>query len=143
MPHQITDQPLDVAALLAQVATPAAGAVTTFHGVVRQQSFQRRVLYLLYEAYAPMALAQLERIEQEARQRWELCHMAMAHRIGRLEVGETSLLVAVSSVHRAAALEACAYAVERLKQSLPVWKKEYWEGGAVWLENDQGSIVLE
>jgi molybdopterin synthase catalytic subunit len=99
------------------------------------------VLYLFYEAYPPMAVKELERLEAEVRGRWEIEAIAIAHRIGRLEIGEASVAIAVSSPHRREAIEACHYAIDRLKQTVPVWKKEFWEGGEVWIENAQGSTI--
>jgi MoaE-MoaD fusion protein len=141
MPHRIVSDPIDVAALVERVASPRAGGISTFLGVVRDNSLGRRVRYLLYEAYPPMALKEMERVEAEVRERWEIEAIAIEHRIGRLEIGEASVAIAVSSAHRREAIEACHYAIDRLKQTVPVWKKEYWEGGEVWIENAQGSTI--
>ena len=140
--HEIVEGPIDPAELVAKVETPSAGAISTFHGVVRDNSLGRQVLYLFYEAYAPMAVSEMEKVEQEVRERWEIGHMAITHRVGRLEIGEASVVIAVSSAHRLNAIEACHYAIDRLKQTVPVWKKEYWQGGEVWLENPQGSTII-
>ena len=139
--HEIVDTPIDTNALIAKVASGKAGAISTFHGVVRDNSLGRKVLYLFYEAYPPMAVKELERLEAEVRGRWEIEAIAIAHRIGRLEIGEASVAIAVSSPHRREAIEACHYAIDRLKQTVPVWKKEFWEGGEVWIENAQGSTI--
>ncbi len=141
MPHEIVAGPIDLAALLARVASPRAGGIATFLGVVRDNSLGRTVRYLLYEAYPPMALKEMARLEAEVRERWEIEAIAISHRIGRLEIGEASVAIAVSCAHRRAAIEACHYAIDRLKQTVPVWKKEYWEGGEVWIENAQGSTI--
>jgi len=140
--HEIVSGPIDVGRVLAAVETPAAGAIATFHGVVRDNSLGRRVRYLLYEAYPPMALAELEKIERVVTARWRVERVAITHRIGRLEVGEASVVIAVSSAHRRDALEACHFAIDRLKKTVPVWKKEYWEGGEVWIENAEGSTIV-
>jgi molybdopterin synthase catalytic subunit len=141
MPHEIVTEPIDLNALVARVASPGAGGIATFLGVVRDNSLGRKVLYLFYEAYPPMAVKELERLEAEVRGRWEIEAIAIAHRIGRLEIGEASVAIAVSSPHRREAIEACHYAIDRLKQTVPVWKKEFWEGGEVWIENAQGSTI--
>ena len=141
MNHEIVEGRIDESELVAKVASPRAGAITTFHGVVRDNSLGRKVLYLLYEAYPPMAIREMEKIEAEVRERWELEGFAITHRIGRLEIGEASVVIAVSSPHRKEALEASQFAIDRLKQTVPVWKKEYWEGGEVWIENPQGSYI--
>ncbi len=141
--HEIVTGPIDERELIAKVASPGAGAIATFHGVVRDNSLGRKVLYLLYEAYPPMAVRELENIEREIRERWEVEKVAISHRIGRLEIGESSVVIAVSSPHRKEALEASQFAIDRLKQTVPVWKKEYWEGGEVWIENPQGSYITQ
>lgn len=139
--HEIVEAPIDVGALVAKVASPRAGGIATFLGVVRDNSLGRKVRYLLYEAYPPMAVKEMERVEAEVRQRWEVEAVAITHRIGRLEIGEASVAIAVSSAHRREAIEACHFAIDLLKQTVPVWKKEYWEGGEVWIENAQGSTI--
>lgn len=142
MNHEIVTAPIDLNALVGKVASPGAGAIATFLGVVRDTSLGRKVRYLLYEAYPPMAVRELEKIEDEVRRRWRIEKMAIAHRIGELKIGEASVAIAVSSPHRREALEACQFAIDRLKQTVPVWKKEYWEGGEVWIENRQGSTIV-
>ena len=141
MNHEVVFTSIDEKQVTARVAAPTAGAVAVFHGVVRDNSLGRRVLYLLYEAYPPMAVKEMEALEGEIRARWEVEGVAITHRIGRLEIGEASVVIAVSSAHRKDALEACQFAIERLKQRVPVWKKEFWEGGEVWIENPQGSYI--
>lgn len=139
--YEIVEGPIDAAALAAKVATTGAGAISTFHGIVRDNSLGRKVRYLLYEAYPPMAVKEMARIETEVHKRWTIERMAITHRVGRLEIGEASVVIAVSSPHRKEAIEACHYTIDRLKQIVPVWKKEYWEGGEVWIENPQGSYI--
>lgn len=133
---EITQAPLEAERLSRLVAHPQAGAIATFAGVVRNHSRGRRVLYLEYDAYRPMAEKELRRIAEEAAGRWE-CRVAVQHRIGRLEVGEASVVVAVSCAHRAAAFEACRFVIDTLKETVPIWKKEVWEGGEVWIEGDR------
>ena len=112
---------------------PGAGATVTFVGTTRDNTAGRRVLFLDYEAYRPMADQQLERVADEMREQWDLTGVAIHHRLGKLEIGEASLVVAVSSAHRKEAFEACHYSIDRIKQIVPIWKKEFFEGGEVWV----------
>jgi molybdopterin synthase catalytic subunit len=130
----ITSQPLDPAALEAAVTGPGCGAGSIFVGRVRAQNAGRSVLWLDYEAYAPLAIATFERIAQEAAQRWPGVTVAIAHRVGRLPIGEASVVVAAGSPHRREAFAACRYGIERVKQIAPIWKREHFEGGDVWIE---------
>ena len=141
--HQIVAAPIDINDLLASVAAPGAGGIATFLGVVRDNSLGRKVLHLFYEASPPMAVKELEKVEQAVRSRWEIEAMAIMHRIGRLEIGEASVAIAVSSAHRSEGIEACHFAIDLLKKTVPVWKKEYWEGGEVWIENQEGSTITQ
>ena len=143
MQHEVVSEPVDVNAVIARVASSKAGAIATFHGVVRDNSLGRRVRYLEYEAYPPMAIAEMERIEEEIRRRWTVEKIAITHRLGRLKIGEASVVIAISSPHRREAIEACHFAIDRLKQTVPVWKKEFWEGGEIWIENQQGSYITQ
>ena len=130
----ITTVPLDFRALIATVSQDADGAVVTFAGLVRDHNMDRRVLFLEYEGYEPLALKALELIVAEARQAWPDTRVAVHHRLGRLEVGEASVVIAAASPHRAHAYAACRYTIERVKQIVPIWKREHFEGGQVWLE---------
>ncbi|PYR56428.1 MAG: molybdenum cofactor biosynthesis protein MoaE [Acidobacteria bacterium] len=131
---RVTPDRLDAAALAAAVATRGDGAVTTFVGIVRDHNGGRRVLWLDYEAYAPLAEKAFERIDEEARERWPEARLAIHHRIGRLEIGDASIVIAAASPHRSDAFVACRYAIERVKQIAPIWKHEHFEGGDVWIE---------
>ncbi|MBI3911459.1 MAG: molybdenum cofactor biosynthesis protein MoaE [Armatimonadetes bacterium] len=133
---EITPSPLSLEPLLAFVQRRGYGGVVTFTGNVRDYNHGRRVLYLEYDAYRPMAEREMRAIAEEAVRRWDCC-IAMAHRIGRLEVGEASVMIAVACAHRAPAFEACRYAIDTLKEAVPIWKKEAWEGGEVWIEGGQ------
>ena len=133
---EVTPEPLDPQRLTDAVRKDESGAVALFLGVVRDNSRGRRVLYLEYDAYPEMATRVMRRIAEEALGRWPLSGVAMQHRTGRLEIGETSLLIAVSSPHRKEAFEACHHLVDRFKESVPIWKKEVWEGGEVWIEGE-------
>jgi len=116
------------------VEAPGVGAVATFLGLVRDHNQGRRVLHLVYEAYEPLAERALERIVEESRERWPSVVLAVHHRIGTLAIGEASVAIATASPHRADAFASCRYAIERVKQIVPVWKHEYFEGGDVWIE---------
>ena len=137
----VTRDPLNPKALVDFVRRDESGAVALFYGVVRNESQGRRVLYLEYDAYPSMAVKKMREVAQEVRGRWPITEIAIAHRIGRLEIGETSLLVAVSAPHRREAFEACHYAVDRIKQVVPVWKKEVWEGGETWVEGHVAPVA--
>ena len=136
----ITPEPLSVDALAAEVARAASdtvegcGAVTTFAGLVRAQHKGRRVLHLEYEAYEPLALKVFAQIQQEAAEAWPGVALGMHHRVGRLEIGDTSIVIVAASAHRAPSFEVCRYAIERVKQIAPIWKHEYFEDGAAWVE---------
>lgn len=130
----VTSAPLAVEAALRAVEGPGAGAVTSFVGLVRDHNQGRTVLWLDYEAYAPLAEKALAIIVAEAEQRWAGARLAIHHRTGRLEIGEASVVIAVATPHRADAFAACRYAIERIKQIVPIWKHEHFEGGEVWIE---------
>jgi len=134
MEHAVTTSPLDPAAIGAAVGRSGDGAVATFVGLVRDHNAGRRVLWLDYEAYAPLALKAFEQIAAEAAERWPDARVAIHHRIGRVGIGEASVVIAAASAHRAEAFAACRYAIERVKQIAPVWKHEHFEGGEVWIE---------
>jgi molybdopterin synthase catalytic subunit len=127
-------QPLDAIEVTALVSDPACGAVVTFVGTVRDHNTGRRVRYLEYEAFEPLAVKAFERIADEAGQRWPNVQMAIHHRTGRVEIGEASVVIAVASPHRADAFAVSRYAIERLKQIAPIWKHEHFDGGEVWIE---------
>jgi molybdopterin synthase catalytic subunit len=128
-PFEVTSEPLDLERLANAVRKDASGAVVVFSGVARNQSEGRRVVALEYDAYPEMAERKLREVAAEVRARWPVTGIAIAHRTGRLAIGEASLLVAVSAAHRREAFEACHHAVDRIKQVVPVWKKEIWEDG--------------
>lgn len=129
----ITDRPISVDRLLEAAADSRAGAVAVFLGVVRDNARGRRVRYLTYEAYEALARRELQRIAAASLERWPITRVAIAHRTGRLEVGEISVAIAVSAPHRAEAFEAARWAIDTLKQTVPIWKKEVWEGGEAWV----------
>jgi molybdopterin synthase catalytic subunit len=132
----ITEEPLRIESLVDALApaTGAEGAVVTFVGVVRNHNLDRHVRYLEYEGYEPLALRAFERIVREVGERWPGARMALHHRVGRLEIGEASVAIAAVSAHRGDAFAACRYVIERVKQIAPIWKREFFEGGDVWIE---------
>ena len=123
-------------AVLAEIKQPEDGAVVVFEGIVRDHTRGRRTLYLDYEAYEPMALRKMEELAEEALGKFEIREVALLHRLGRLEHSETSVFIAVSSAHRTAAFEACRWLIDTLKKTVPIWKKEYFEDGAVWSDGE-------
>ena len=140
---EITFDPLLPDAVTDKVRRDSNGGVVTFLGDTRASTGNRRVLHLEYEAYVAMAEKKLAEIVQEIRERWGIEDIAVSHRLGRLEIGETSLVVAVGSPHRREAFEACHYAVDRIKQTVPIWKKEFFEGGEVWVESPEDVAARE
>ena len=133
MLFEVTPEPLSVDNLMRAVLTEGDGAVVTFVGTVRDNSGGRKVLALEYEAYAEMAEAEMKRIGLEMMGKWGLHGIAMRHRVGRLKIGETSVIIAAASPHRQEAFAACSEALDMLKATVPVWKKEYFEDGDVWV----------
>jgi len=134
--YELVRSPICAEEIVAHVKAPEDGAVVVFDGIVRNHSGGRATLYLDYEAYEPMALAKMREIGAEIRQKFSIHRIAMLHRLGRLEIGETSVLIAISSPHRRAAFDACRFAIDTLKHTVPIWKKEYFADGAVWAEGE-------
>jgi molybdopterin synthase catalytic subunit len=131
---QITREPLDRDALVAAVTHPGTGGIVVFEGVVRDNARGKQVRYLEYDVYPEMAIKQVRAIVAEAEQRWGARHVAVAHRVGRLEIGEASVIVVVATPHRAEAFEACRYIIDTLKATVPIWKKEVATSGEEWVE---------
>lgn len=143
VPHvALTDAPIDSAALIANIRQGEDGAVVVFDGIVRNNTRGRRTLYLDYEAYPEMALDQMKRLAAQALANYPIRDAAIVHRLGRLGIGETSVLVVVASAHRAAAFDACRWIIDTLKQTVPIWKKEYFEDGAVWAPGEPFPAAL-
>jgi len=140
--YGITREVIPVAELAQQLKAAEAGAVVVFEGIVRQHSGGRNTLYLEYEAYEPMAIRKMREIGEEAKQKFAVHRIGMLHRLGQLEIGETSVAIVVTSAHRRPAFEACHYLIDRLKQIVPIWKKEYFQDGAVWAEGEGQTRVL-
>jgi len=131
----VTSQPLQMDAVVGLVSTSGGfGAIASFVGVVRNSNQNRIVTHLEYEAYQPLALKAFEQIRREAAEQWPGVELAVHHRIGRLEIGEASIVIAAASAHRAGAFSVCRYVIERVKQIVPIWKHEFFEGGEAWIE---------
>jgi molybdopterin synthase catalytic subunit len=140
---RVTGEKLNTDEAVQHVASPEAGAINVFLGVVRNNSLDRTVDYLVYDAYPEMAEKVMREIADEARERFGLIDCAVLHRIGRLDVGETSLLIAVSSGHRAESFEGGHWLVNEIKKRVPVWKKEVWEDGEEWIEGPESLGLLD
>jgi molybdopterin synthase catalytic subunit len=133
---ELTTAPIDVGVVARRVVLPECGATVTLDGYAREWTKGRRTLYLTYEAYPPMALTEMERLGEQAHQNFEISHIGIVHRTGNLKIGETSVVISVSAPHRAAAFAACEWAIRELKRTVPIWKKEVFEGGDVWVEGE-------
>ena len=132
---EVTREPIAKAALESRLLTGAAGAVVTFDGVVREQTKGRRVVTLQYEAYAPMAVKEMRKVGEEIRTRWpDVLNIGIIHRFGELQITESSIAIVITSPHRRVAFEACHYAIDRVKQTVPIWKKEIFADGEAWVE---------
>ena len=140
--YHITREAIPTAELARQLRAPEDGAVVVFEGIVRDNLHGRKTRYLEYEAYEPMAVSKMEEIGEEVRRKFAIDRIGMIHRIGRLEIGETSVAIIVTAAHRGPAFDACRYAIDRLKQVVPIWKKEYFEDGAVWAEGEGETRIL-
>ncbi|MGA8501564.1 MAG: molybdenum cofactor biosynthesis protein MoaE [Candidatus Sulfotelmatobacter sp.] len=132
----IVRDPIDTQGVLARMKQGGDGASVVFEGLVRNQTRGRRTLYLDYEAYEEMALRQMESLAEQALKQFQVREVALVHRLGRLEIGETSVLIVVASAHRAAAFDACRWLIDTLKRTVPIWKKEYFEDGVVWADGE-------
>ncbi len=139
---ELTTDPIDVGANARRVVLPECGATVTLDGYAREWTRGRRTLYLAYEAYPPMALREMKRLGEQAHQRFDIAHIGIVHRTGRLEIGQTSVVITVSAPHRRAAFEACEWAMRELKRTVPIWKKEVFADGEVWVEGEDATNVL-
>ena len=132
----IVREPIDIRQIKEELEHPEDGAAILFEGVVRNNTRGRRTLYLDYEAYEGMALNEMEKLAQVALERFKVRDVCLVHRLGRLEIGETSVVIGVGSAHRAAAFDACRWLIDTLKKTVPIWKKEHFEDGAVWADGE-------
>lgn len=140
MKFQLTSEPINVTEVMNQVIQREAGAVTLFVGTVRELTNGKKTLYLIYEAYEKMATKKLAQIGQEIQEKWTGADVAITHRIGRLEISDIAVVIAVSTPHRQDAYEANRYAIERIKEIVPIWKKEHWENGEEWIGNQLETV---
>jgi molybdopterin converting factor subunit 1 len=131
---ELTTEPIDVGEVARRVVLPECGATVTLDGYAREWTKGKRTLYLVYEAYDTMALTEMQRLGVEAHQQFEIAHIGIVHRTGRIEIGETSVVIAASAPHRRAAFQACEWAIKELKRTVPIWKKEIYENGEEWVE---------
>lgn len=131
---EVTQEPIQVQSVIARATKSTGGAVVTFVGTVRNNSEGKQVLYLEYEAYPEMAKKKLQEIAAEIKGKWQLEEVAITHRLGRMEIGEISVVIAVSAAHRFPAFQACEYTINRIKEIVPIWKKEFYEEGSAWIE---------
>ena len=136
--YRLTDKPIELNELLALVGDPGAGAVATFIGTTRDNNEGRSILSLDYEAYPGMAEQEMARLGEEVEEKWRITRMAMVHRIGNVPIGEASVIIAVSAPHRDDAFKACRYAIDELKKRVPIWKKEIYRGGEIWIGSQTG-----
>ncbi len=132
---EIVSEKIDIVQVLESIKDCSAGGIDMFIGTTRNYSNGKKVLSLEYEVYVPMAIKKMKEIEEIVRKRWEICKISMIHRIGKVEVGEVSVVIAVSSTHRKEAFESCRFTIDILKKEVPIWKKEVFENGEIWVEN--------
>ncbi len=135
---RVTHKPLNLQELVDFVTDPEAGAIVTFVGTTRNNNEGRRVIALDYDAYPEMAEKELARIGEQAKKKWQIRRMGIIHRIGPVQITEPSVIIAVSAAHRADAFEACRFGIEEIKTTVPIWKKELFEGGEVWIGTQSG-----
>jgi molybdopterin synthase catalytic subunit len=136
---EVVENPIELSRLIVAVRRPDAGAIATFLGTTRDHNAGRQVIRLEYEAYPEMALREMRRIGEQAVDRFSAAAVAIVHRVGVVEIGETSVAIAVSAAHRDAAFAACRFAIDRLKETVPIWKKEHYRGGEIWIGPQHGS----
>lgn len=131
---ELSTETLDVGAISRRIVLPECGATVTLDGYVRQFTKGRETRHLVYEAYEPMALSELGKLIEKAHEQFEIAHVGIVHRLGKLEIGETSVVISVGAPHRQAAFAACEWLIRELKRTVPIWKKEFYQDGEVWVE---------
>src|ERR1043166_1374202 len=136
---ELTTEPIDVGSVARRIVLPECGATVTLDGYAREWTKGKHTLYLVYEAYDSMALTEMQRLGAEAHKRFDIAHLGIVHRTGRLEIGETSVVIAASAPHRQAAFQACEWAIKELKRTVPIWKKEVFENGEEWVMPQKGT----
>jgi molybdopterin synthase catalytic subunit len=134
--YELTNEPLNIGEIARKVVPANCGAIVTLDGFVRQWTKGKETLYLEYEAYQPMAVRELEKLVKSAKEKFEIENVGIVHRLGRMEIGETSVVISVASPHRRAAFEACEWLIKELKRTVPIWKKEFYVGGEVWIQGE-------
>ncbi len=139
--YEIAKEPINIQSVIDKVVQREAGAITTFIGTVRELTDGKKTLFLVYEAYEAMAVKKLAQIGAEIEQRWQGARVAITHRVGRLDIMDVAVVIAVSTPHRADAYEANRYAIERIKEIVPIWKKEHWENGEEWVGNQLETVA--
>ncbi len=140
---EMTTAPIDIGAVARRVVRPECGATVTLDGYAREWTHGRQTLHLVYEAYQPMALSEMKRLGKQVHEKFEIAHIGIVHRTGRLEIGETSVVIAVSAPHRRAAFAACEWAIRELKRTVPIWKKEVFADGEIWVEGESASASAD
>jgi len=138
--YELTTEPLDVGAIARRVVPASCGATVTLDGYVRQFTKGRETLYLVYEAYQPMAFKEMGKLIARVREQFEIENIGIVHRLGKLEIGETSVVISVAAPHRRAAFEACEWLIKELKRTVPIWKKEVYRDGEIWIEGEKSNI---
>lgn len=141
--YWLSEEPITINECIDKVIRPEAGAISTFIGVAREYTKGKRTLFLEYDAYVPMATKQLARIGDEIQEKWPDAKVSIAHRLGRLDISEVAVAIAVSTPHRDASFKASRYAIERIKEIVPIWKKEHWEDGTKWLGDQKETISYD
>ena len=141
--YRLTEKPIELNELLSHVGDPAAGALATFIGTTRDNNEGRSIISLDYEAYPGMAEQEMAKLGDEAAEKWEITRTAIVHRIGNVPIGEASVVIAVSAPHRDDAFKACRYAIDELKKRVPIWKKEIYQGGEIWIGTQSGERFTE
>jgi molybdopterin synthase catalytic subunit len=137
---EITTETLDIGAISRRVVPANCGAIVTLDGFVRQFTKGRETEYLVYEAYKPMALKEMEKLIAQAHKQFQIENVGIVHRLGKLEIGETSVVISVAAPHRRAAFEACEWLIKELKKTVPIWKKEVYADGEIWIEGEQNAV---
>ena len=138
---ELTTDPIDVGAVARRVVLPQCGATVSLDGYAREWTKGRRTLYLVYEAYEAMAVSEMKKLGAQAHEKFDIAHVGLVHRTGRLDIGETSVVISVGAPHRRAAFEACEWLIKELKRTVPIWKKEVFEDGEVWVESEASRLT--
>ena len=137
--YELTNDPIDISSVARRVVPSECGATVTLDGYVRKFTKDRETLYLIYEAYEPMAIKEMQKLVDQAKRDFEISNVGIVHRLGRLEIGETSVVISVAAPHRKAAFAACEWLIRELKRTVPIWKKEVYADGEEWIEGDAAS----